>query len=274
MKKYLFDYSFYKAVMVVLIITFGSCEDPFQYNPNEVLLSDDEKDLNHKNINRIEAIPQKDTLRFILISDTHHEYEDLDDFVELVNAKNDIDFVLISGDLTNFGLQTEYRETNDRLKKLKIPYVAVIGNHDLLGNGEKVFKEMYGNLNFHFKCNNHKFMMINTNSREYNFNGNVPDLDFLRSELNDTSAYNHAYVIGHVPPFNNDFDPDLVNSYTSILAETGRVKFAAHGHTGGFSIVDWYNNGVPYVQVDDMGARSYVLVKAGNNLISVENIIF
>ncbi len=274
MKKYLFDYSFYKAVMVVLIITFGSCEDPFQYNPNEVLLSDDEKDLNHKNINRIEAIPQKDTLRFIMISDTHHEYEDLDDFVDLVNSKNDIDFVLISGDLTNFGLQTEYRETNNRLKKLKIPYVAVIGNHDLLGNGEKVYQEMYGTLNFHFRCNNFKFIGINTNSREYNFNGRVPDLYFLRNELRDTNSFNRAFVIGHVPPFNDDFDPDLEPGYAFVLAESGKVQFAAHGHTGGYSLVNFYNNGVPYVQVDDMEARSYVLVSAWNNSISVENIIF
>jgi 3',5'-cyclic-AMP phosphodiesterase len=262
------------ALFTLLLIFIWSCEDPFQYNPNEVLLNDDEKNLNEKNISRIESIPHRDTLRFIIISDTHHEYPELDEFVQLVNTMSGIDFVAISGDLTNFGLLAEYRETNNRLKLLRIPYVAVIGNHDLLGNGSKVFEQMYGPLNFHFRCNNHKFIGINTNSREYNFNGKVPDVPWLKNELQDTGSFDKAFVIGHVPPTNPDFDPDLVVGYATTLAESGKVKLAAHGHAGGYSVVDWYSNGVPYLSVDDLSTRSYVLIKVWNDSISVENKTF
>ncbi len=62
-------------IFSLLLVGYSSCEDPFQYNPNEIVLSDDEKDLNRKNIDRIVNQVDSDTLRFILISDTHHEYE-------------------------------------------------------------------------------------------------------------------------------------------------------------------------------------------------------
>lgn len=267
-----------KYSKVFLVIFFAcllyGCEDTFQFNPNEVKLKDDEKGLNAKNISKIQAQPVDDTLRFILISDTHHEYEDVEGFVKLVNGMTGISFVAIAGDFTNFGLQTEYREANDRLKKLNVPYIAVIGNHDLLGNGSEVFEEMFGSLDFSFAHNGYKFIGINTNSREYGFDGQVPNISWLKSELQDTSTFDQVFVIGHVPPYSNDFDSELESAYATTLASSRKVKISMHGHKGDYAYDEYYNDGVNYLVTDDMKDRAYVLVKIWSGSFSVESKTF
>jgi Icc protein len=259
----------FTAFLILLIIPFSGCDDNFQYSPNEISLKENEKNLNVLNISRIQS---SDTLRFLFISDLHHSYEELGDFVNHANSLQDISFVAIGGDLTNFGLQEEYRQSHGWLKLLKMPSVAVIGNHDLLGNGEEVFKQMYGKLNFSFTVNGTKLIFVNSNSREYDFKG-VPDLGWLKSELADSANYNEAIVIGHCPPFDADFDPELQSQYAGMLA-SHNIKTTLYGHSHSFKITQPYNDGVSYVISDDMSDRSYVLVKVFNNFISTEQITF
>ncbi len=261
-------------IIIFLLVGYTSCEDPFQYNPNEIVLSDDEKDLNRKNINRILNLSPSDTLKFILISDTHHEYEYLNDFVGIANTLQNISFVLVSGDVTDFGMQFEYKATNDILKKLAIPYVVAVGNHDLLGNGSAVFEEMYGKKDFSFILHGNKFIFLNTNSREYNFNGRVPDVAWLRSELKETDTYTKAFIAGHVSPFDSDFDSALEDSYVNAITEFGKVKVSMHGHAHNYYLGHYYNNGIDLLLCRDMRSREYTLFKVWDNSYSIETISF
>ncbi len=58
------------------------------------------------------------------------------DVVEQCNNL-DSDFVLLLGDITNSGDETEYARANRILSQLQMPYFMVAGNHDLDGNGKK-----------------------------------------------------------------------------------------------------------------------------------------
>ncbi len=259
-----------KVFIVIAMLSPLSCDDIFQYNPNEVLLHDDEKNLNQQNIDKIQAIPYTDTLSIIVIADPHHDYENLEDFVSMANNLSGISFIAIAGDFTTFGLQTEYREIYQILKDLNIPYVAVVGNHDLLGNGEKVYKEMFGNMDFEFTCNNHKFICINSNSREYEFNEKIPDLNWMENELNDPNTYDGIFILSHIAPFHSDFDPALEDRYATALSGSGRVKLSMHGHAHDFYFTDHYDDGVEYLVTDDIKDRNYSLIKIWNNSYSVE----
>jgi len=250
--------SFFKVIVCCVLVMQYSCEDPFQYNPNEVKLEDEDKALNQKNIAKILAKTASDTLRFIQIADTHHDYENLELFVSAMNSMSGIDFIVNNGDMTSFGLQTEFLETNTRLKKLKFPYISIIGNHDLLGNGSKVYQEMYGSLDFHFTYNRNKFIFVNTNSREYSFNGKVPDLDWLSNELQDTAAFDH------------DFDANLESDYENILATSKKVKLSLHGHKHTFSLEEYFGDGIGYLISGDIRSRTYVLITIWNDTVSVE----
>lgn len=257
-----------------LLMFFSSCEDIFQYSPNEIVLKEDEKDLNRKNIDKILSEPAKDTLRFLFIADTHHEYEYLDEFVSIANGINDISFVIVAGDITNFGMQFEYRTTNDLLKKLKMPYVVAVGNHDLLGNGGAVFNEMFGKLDFSFNLHGNKFIFINSNSREYNFNGKVPDIDWLYNELRETNTYNKAFITGHVSPFDSDFDSNLETKYVNAINKTGKVKISMHGHSHSHYLGHYYNNGVDVLICSDVHSREYILCKVWDDGHTIETKIF
>ena len=41
-------------------------------------------------------------------------------------------------------MKKEYEWTVNILSKLDIPYVGLIGNHDVIGNGDQVFNKLFG----------------------------------------------------------------------------------------------------------------------------------
>ena len=70
-------------------------------------MEEDHKNLNEKNISRIQKneINDDDTIRFVLMGDTHRFYDETKDFVKHINERNDIDFVIHDGDLSDFGMK-------------------------------------------------------------------------------------------------------------------------------------------------------------------------
>lgn len=38
----------------------------------------------------------------------------------------------------------EFEWAVERLNQLRVPYVGLIGNHDILGNGHEVYTELFG----------------------------------------------------------------------------------------------------------------------------------
>lgn len=243
-------------LLILIMLLSYSCEDVFQYSPNEVRYH--AQDINMENISHIKVTG--DTIKFILIADIHHAYEELQAFVDAANLIDGISFVVVAGDHTNFGLQYEYDEVHEELKRLYMPYIACAGNHDMLANGTKVFEQMYGPLNFSFMVNDNKFVFLNTCSREYNFNGNVPDLNFLSIALTDTATYKQAFVIGHVPPFDIDFDSNLQTAFNNTLL-SGKVRAALYGHQHNYQLSDYYHNGINHLVCDDLKDRKLVLIK-------------
>lgn len=257
----------YSAFLILFLL---SC-DMVVYSPNEVRPAF--RDLNRRAIEKIEAAPVKTNYNFILTGDTQRFYDDMEDFVKHVNQLTDISFVLVAGDLTDFGQNREYKWVGERLGKLNIPYVGVLGNHDMLANGRQLFHEMYGPENFSFFFGGHKFISINTNSREVRFNGSVPDINFLKTQLADNRA-EKIFVVSHVPPFSGDFDPELENDYANALAAEPRVAYSLHGHEHHFYHSEPYNDGVPYVVSAATNKRSYVLVTVNNNNVSISEKTF
>jgi len=171
------------------------------------------------------------------------------------------DFVILAGDISDFGLEKEFVWVDDILSKLNKPYVAIVGNHDLLGEGEAIFNKMYGANNFHFDVNSFRFIGINTNSREYAFSGHVPDTTWLRESLQVPSGTKQAFVMAHMAPFTNDFDPRLEEAYSKILRESGKVNLSLYAHEHSFSSQEPYEDGIQYVVAAAMESKFYLLVK-------------
>ena len=82
--------------------------------------------------------------KFVILADIHYSTKAenrqgrlfievpliLNDVVNEIN-KNQFDFVVCPGDLTNEGLEEEYKGVKDILDKLNMPYYPVVGDHDV-----------------------------------------------------------------------------------------------------------------------------------------------
>jgi Icc protein len=256
-----------------VMLAFGACEK-FEYSPNEVKLEESEQDLNQKNIDKIMSmrLDQKSTFRIAVISDTQRFYDELDEVVDAINSRNDFDFVVLNGDITDFGIAKEYRWINERMQKLKVPFITVLGNHDCQGNGKKIYKAMYGPYDFTVNIGLNRLFFINTNSLE--FNDPVPDLNFFRGALSDTANFDKALVFAHIAPFDPDFNRDLEPEFTRISSQ-GKVQVSLHGHQHGYQEPKQpYHDGVNYVIVGSIQKRFYEEVTVSKDQVKLNHITF
>jgi len=259
---------------LVLSIFLLSCEKTFTYNANEIQIEEKDRDQNTKNLERLRSKPQNGSFNFIVISDTQRFYEELDDFVEKVNSYPNISFVVVNGDITDFGLRSEYLWISQRLQKLSFPFFVVIGNHDMLGNGRELYKQMYGPENFGFSFSGHKFIVLNSNSQEVGHNGSLPDTTWLQQELSATPSQQKIFIISHIAPFSGDFDRSLEQAYVRILTNNGNVIHSIHGHEGISYSGQPYGPPVNYLVVNSIKERSFVLIKVDTNDTEVEKVLF
>lgn len=250
---------FKKYYLFAYLFMFTAC-DLIDYHPYDGRL-DTDTDINRKNIERIEFLcEQKDTVRFVMMGDTNRSYDENEKFVEHVNRRNDIDFVIHGGDMTDFGLKKEYQWTHEIMSKLNSPYIALIGNHDIIGNGESVYKAMYGNTNFSFIAGNTKFVCLNTNAIEYDYSVPVPDFNFIQKEINDTiSVYDRTVVVMHAPPENEQFNNNVKDIFQEYIKRFPSLQFCLHGHTHSVSITDFFKDGILYYGCSSMKKRSYLV---------------
>ena len=262
---------FYSFLLVVL---FLSCKDLFLYNPNEVTLNEDEKNLNEKNIQKIKALPSLDTFKFVVFGDAQRFYDEVEDLVSVVNGLENISFVAQLSDLSDFGLDQEFRWVNERLAKLNVPYITVIGNHDMLANGRKIFREMFGAEDFSFDHYNSRFIFLNTNSQEVGFDGTLPNLKWLQEQLNSATQTKNVFIFSHTPPFSPAFDKKLELTFTSLLTSYSNVRFSAHAHEHRFQLTQPYPGHVTYVVAASLNKRSYVLVSVTGNQFQLKEVNF
>jgi len=263
-----------RQALIILFLGLSSCKKYIQFSPVEVRLKASEKDLNAKNIQKLKALPEKESFKFIVTGDAQRFYEELDAFVASANQRKDVSFVVINGDVTDFGLNKEFKWVNERLARLNIPYVAVIGNHDMLANGHLVFNQMFGPDNYSFDYGGCKFICLNTNSRETGFDGTVPDISWLKNQLSDLSSYRNAFVISHVPPFNNDFDNKLSEAYASALAQSGKVHLSIHSHEHHYSVSHPYHDGVAYLVTGAVRKKHYAVISVNGEDYEIERVAY
>ena len=106
-------------------------------------------------------------LKFVHLSDTHvgsgTGADDLRRSVQDINQDNSIQFVVISGDITEFGADKEILLAKQILDSLQKPWYIIPGNHD--GNwsesGANTFKKVFGNETFYFKAGDYFFLGTN-----------------------------------------------------------------------------------------------------------------
>lgn len=173
-----------------------------------------------KNINF--SIPNTYPVKISFISDVHNNYDDLRDFV--FNNKSDL--IIHGGDLSNVALASEFNLFLKYTKNKNI--ISAVGNHDLLNNGEDLFKDLFGLLNFRFEILDYNFIIINNNNWESS-SKNYYKEDFVKNNLNKENNI----LVSHVSLFDNDrFNKDQINKNKNLL-KNFILAFNGHDHNYG-----------------------------------------
>lgn len=259
-------------VIIMFSILFAGCE-LIDYHPYDGRINSD-TNINENNIARIKSIcNNNDTIRFAMMGDSQRWYDETLLFVNHINNTKSVDFVIHGGDISDFGLKKEFQWVHDIMKKLTVPYVAIIGNHDVIGNGYQVYRKMYGEQNYSFIIAGIKFLCLNTNAVEYDYSNPIPDFNFIETEMKGDS-FNRTVVVMHAPPGSEQFNNNVKNVFQLYLKEFPGLLFCTNAHGHVTQIEDLFNDGVMYYQCSCMKSRSFLLFTIHPNGYNYEEVIF
>lgn len=255
---------FIKNLLILgICMASASCDEMTDFSPYDASTS--QRNQNAENISKIQEEHQNtDSLSFIAISDTHSDYSDLRAAVNAINAMEEISFVVVCGDITDWGLSKEFEDYFGLIKRLNIPSVTMIGNHDYLSNGKLIYNKMFGPTNFYFDVGNYRMVMFDNVVWE---NGNrQPDFDWF-SETLTTPEGMTSVACYHIHPF----DPQLENGYADKMKEiieTNQVILSIFGH--GHDYWEKNINNRRYLMVPDISMRNLTKITLANKAATVQ----
>ncbi|MDR2914204.1 MAG: metallophosphoesterase [Tannerella sp.] len=250
----------FKVIISLLVFLAVQACDMLESHPYDGNIKG-ETGINTKNIKRIEdSCKGKNRLKFAFISDTQRAYDETEDFVNVLNKRDDIDFVIHGGDISDFGLTKEFIWMRDILNNLKVPYVVLLGNHDCLANGEDIFHKIFGNENFSFLAGNTKFICLNTNALEFDYSRPVPDFNFMENQANDDRPeYEKTIVAMHVRPYALQFNNNVAPFFQYCIQNYKGIQFCIYGHEHQILAEDLFEDGIMYYQVSNIKKRKYLI---------------
>ena len=260
-------------LLFVLSAILVSCNH-FEFSPNQTFDRISLRDVNANHLKELGNGTNDDTVKFVLTGDSQRSRDETVEFCKVVNAIPGIDFVVLAGDISEFGVLKEMTWISRTLEDLNPPYVAVIGNHDETARGKEVFLNMFGALNYSFVYGGIKFVCHDSNSREYNFNGQVPDIPWLKKELKPSPGVTGFVAVSHVPVNSLDFDSKLSKGYMETFAQTPGFLASLHAHTHNYQLFYPDGSGIPYIVTSAVGNSEFLVIQIVNNKLSFERIYF
>lgn len=213
------------------------------------------------------------TFQFAHVTDTHvggsTGEEDLRATVADINTQAALDFVIVSGDITEFGSDAELMLAKQILDSLRIPWYVIPGNHDTnwSESGGNSFRRVFGSETFAFRHKGYLFLGTNSGPNMRMSPGQVPrenlvwmDSLFAASPDKDTPLI----YVNHYPQ-----DSSLNNWFEAIdRLKTRNVQLMLCGH-GHQNRVDEFE-GIPSVMArsnlragDSVGAYNIVTMGDG-----------
>lgn len=285
------------TICCIVVMLLSAC-DMFEYHPYSTTIHG-RTSIHAESVEQIERMCKgKNVIRFAFVTDTQGSVDELEDAVADIRKRGDIDFIVHGGDQTDFGLPKEFVWCRDVLEQSGLPFVAVIGNHDCVGNGDYTFKYMYGVPNFSFNAGFVHFICLNTVALEYDYSNPVPDLNFMESDkdkvlaLNETGdSITHTIAVMHSRPGDEQFNNNLKNVFNYYLekfpgagedryitedGEAGAMKhaFCVNGHNHCDDVCDIFGNGMIYYGCIDMSERVYYVFTITKEGYSYERIAY
>nr|WP_320036923.1 PQQ-binding-like beta-propeller repeat protein [uncultured Bacteroides sp.] len=156
-----------------------------------------------------------ENFRFALLTDLHVSgdslaYNDLRKSVEQINKTKDIDFVIVSGDVTEEGDRASLKRVKSLLDLLRMKYYITSGNHETKWSesGATDFGHIFGSDRFKFEYNGILFLGFNSGPVIRMADGHVSpqDISWMKKELATFGKEKPAILVTHYPLQEGDVD--------------------------------------------------------------------
>jgi outer membrane protein assembly factor BamB/predicted MPP superfamily phosphohydrolase len=224
------------------------------------------------------------TFKYAFVTDTHvgsdSGEEDLRRTVADINQQNDLDFILVTGDLTEMGTGKEIKLVKEILTGLTKPFYVIPGNHDTgwSESGGVDFTSAFNNDKFTFDHKGFRFIACASGPYVRMSDGHIPRdaVVWLDKILKNTPASMPVVFINHYP-IDNSLDnwyeaTDRIRKYNiqyaicghghqnkafdfeGIAGTMGRSNLRAKDSVGGYNIVTMRQDSVLFAVKTPAGA--------------------
>lgn len=225
---------------------------------------------------------QQREFTFAWLTDVHigsfaYAEDDLRQAIEDINQMPEVDFTILSGDLTEFGDTKEFLLVQEILQGFKKPCLFLPGNHDVnwSENGTTMFDKIFGASHFCFDHQGVRFIGCGAGPSLRMGPPTIPheEILWLDSTLTATPKEMPIIFVNHFP-----LQQSLSNWYEAIdLLKTRNIQAALAGH---FHVNQPYDaEGIPAFigrsslrRKDPIGGYNLVSIK-GNKMTISERII-
>lgn len=210
------------------------------------------------------------SFKFALVTDSHvggsTGAADLELTIADINLNPEIEFVILSGDVTEFGSEKELLEARTILRELKVPLYVLPGNHDSKWSesGNNDFVTFFGAEEFSFEKNEFLFIGTASGPNMRMAPGLVPreQMVFLEKTLRQMCDTTQPVIfINHYP-----LDESLANAgEVTDLLKTRNIQVSLMGHGHANKTFDF--DGIPGVMCrSNLRAKNEV---GGYNIVAI-----
>ena len=154
--------------------------------------------------------------RFAQLTDLHlspnnpNPTEDLLRSVAQINATDNIDFVLVTGDITEEGDRASMEKVKSCLDLLKVKYYVALGNHETKwsDSGCTAFGEIFGSERFEFEHKGFLFLGFNSGPLMRMAYGHVvpQDIRWMTERMDQAGKDKPVILVTHYPLKDGDVD--------------------------------------------------------------------
>ena len=210
-------------------------------------------------------------LTFAFLTDTHigtsGAADDLRNSVRDINRMEDIDFVILAGDATEYDFAGELDTVKKIMDRLDVPYHIIPGNHELKwsASGGQKFRELFGDDKFNAVYNGFRFIGVNQGPLMRMGEGFIAreDLNWVRQQLiRMWPRKQPVFIVTHYP-----INHTVTNAYDFMeIIKRYNIQAIMHGH--GHSNRLTHYSGVPGIMGRSNLSRGG---PGGYNIVTIEN---
>ena len=185
------------------------------------------------------GVAQSAGFTFAAMNDLHLQEDEggkaLTTMVDALNARNDLDFTVVLGDLTTAARPEEFALAKTGLDRLRKPHYVVPGNHDAGKDGAAGFEQVFGPANWRREHNGWALLGMNS-SQGLASDVTIPAdrLEWLKKEVSTIDATTPIALFLHHPINPHSKSYRVKNAEEVIAQFQGHaLRLAAAGHYHG-----------------------------------------